>query len=147
MTADLVDRDTWSMAPPTDEIVRPQPTDRCPCLSGEQFGECCGRFLTGADAPTAEQLMRSRYSAFVVGDTGYLLATWHPSTRPAELRLDPAMRWIRLDIVRRERGGPLDRDGVVEFRALYRRDGERGELHEVSTFVREGGRWRYVAAA
>lgn len=98
------------------------------------------------DAPTAVQLMRSRYSAFVVGDAEYLLATWHPSTRPTELELDPAMRWYRLDIVRREHGGPLDRDGIVEFRAFYRHDGERGEQHEVSAFMREDRRWRYVAA-
>ena len=123
----------------------PSPTDRCPCLSGEVFGACCGRFLGGeADAPTAEQLMRSRYSAFVVGDAAYLLATWHPSTRPAELELDPAMRWFRLDVVRRERGGPLDRDGIVEFRVFHRYDGARDEQHEVSAFVREGRRWSYV---
>jgi len=90
--------------------------------------------------------MRSRYSAFVVGDAGYLLATWHPSTRPADLDLDPTMRWYRLDVLRRERGGPLDHDGVVEFRAFFRHDGARGELHEVSSFVREGRRWLYVAA-
>jgi SEC-C motif domain protein len=130
-----------------DAFIRLQPTDRCPCLSGAAFAECCARFLTGAmDAPTAEQLMRSRYSAFVVGDSEYLLATWHPSTRPVSLELDPALRWVRLDIVGRDRGGPLDRDGIVEFRAFYRHDGERGEQHEVSSFVREAGRWRYVAA-
>jgi SEC-C motif-containing protein len=88
--------------------------------------------------------MRSRYSAFVVGDSAYLLATWHPSTRPDELELDPTMRWFRLDVVRRERGGPLDRDGMVEFTAYFRHDGRRGEQHEASAFVREGGRWSYV---
>lgn len=128
-----------------DAFPRPLPTDRCPCLSGAEFGECCSPFLDGAaDAPTAVQLMRSRYSAFVVGDAEYLLATWHPSSRPSALELDPAMRWYRLDIVRRARGGPLDRDGIVEFRAYYRHDGQRGEQHEVSSFVREGGRWSYV---
>lgn len=122
-------------------------TDRCPCLSGEAFGACCGPFLAGAaDAPTAVQLMRSRYAAFVVGDGAYLLATWHPSTRPDGLDLDPSTRWYRLDVLRRERGGPLDRDGIVEFRAFYRHGGERGELHEVSTFEREGRRWSYVGA-
>jgi SEC-C motif-containing protein len=135
------------MQPAPDAFPRSRPTDRCPCLSGLTFGECCARFLEGvADAPTAVQLMRSRYTAFVVGDAAYLLATWHPSTRPAAIELDPAMRWYRLDIVRRNRGGPLDRDGVVEFRAFYRLDDERGEQHEVSTFAREAGRWRYVAA-
>lgn len=111
------------------------------------FGECCKPFLSGtADAPTAVQLMRSRYTAFVVGDVAHLLATWHPSTRPEHLELDPTVRWLRLDVLRRERGGPLDRDGIVEFRAIHRQDGERGELHEVSAFVREHGHWFYVSA-
>ncbi|MBT2518972.1 hypothetical protein J7E29_16135 [Streptomyces sp. ISL-90] len=123
------------------------PGTRCPCLSGSVFGECCGPFLTGAaDAPTAPQLMRSRYTAFVVGNEPYLLATWHPSTRPPRLELDPSMRWYRLDLERIDRGGPLDRAGVVEFSARYRAHGERGEQHEVSRFVRERGRWFYVDA-
>ncbi|MFD4421482.1 YchJ family protein [Agromyces sp. NPDC058484] len=137
------------MRTPSDGFPQLRSSDRCPCLSGDTFGECCGRLLEGVtQAPTAVQLMRSRYSAFVVGDAEYLLATWHPSTRPHTLELDPAMRWYRLDIVRREGGGPLDRDGIVEFRAYYRdgERGERGEQQETSTFVRDGGRWRYVSA-
>ena len=135
------------MPRPSTRSVTPAPDDRCPCLSGETFGACCGRFLLGgADAPTAEQLMRSRFSAFAVGDAEYLLATWHPSTRPAEMELDPSLSWYRLDVVRRERGGPLDRDGIVEFIAHYRHGSERGRLQEVSRFVRDGGRWMYVAA-
>jgi SEC-C motif domain protein len=135
------------MPTPSTGFPDPLPTDRCPCLSGSPYGECCGPFLAGAaDAPTAVQLMRSRYTAYVVGDRSYLLTTWHPTTRPAQLELDPAMRWYRLDIDGRERGGPLDRDGIVEFRAFYRHDGVRGEQHETSRFLREGGRWRYVDA-
>ena len=112
------------------------------------FGECCGRWIVGsALAPTAAQLMRSRFTAFAIGDVGYLLATWHPSSRPAALDLDPSIRWQRLDVERTERGGPLDRDGVVEFTAHYRHEGERGEQHEVSTFTREDRRWLYVGAA
>ena len=122
------------------------PGDRCPCGTGLAFGECCGRFLSGAaTAPTAQQLMRSRYTAFVVGDVAYLLATWHPSTRPARLELDPGIAWRSLEIVRTERGGPLDREGVVEFAARYRADGERGVQRETSRFVRDD-RWRYVDA-
>jgi SEC-C motif-containing protein len=122
----------------------------CPCLSGETYGDCCGRFHRGeATAPTAERLMRSRYSAFVVGDAAYLLATWHPHTRPRELELDPSMRWRRLDIVDTARGGMLDDEGVVEFRAFYRSEGVdasagRGVLHERSRFARVAGRWLYV---
>lgn len=119
--------------------------DRCPCRSGLAFGECCGPLHAGAPAPTAAQLMRSRYAAYVTGDAAYLLATWHPSTRPATLELDPAPTWRSLEVVRTERGGPLDREGIVEFAARYVADGERGVLHETSRFVRED-RWRYVDA-
>lgn len=90
--------------------------------------------------------MRSRYSAFVVGDVGYLLESWHPSTCPATLELDPGMAWRRLDIVDTVAGGPFDDTGIVEFAAHYRLDGERGVQGERSSFVREGGRWYYVDA-
>jgi SEC-C motif-containing protein len=119
----------------------------CPCLSGEQYADCCGRFHRGeAEAPTAEQLMRSRYSAFVVQDADYLLRTWHPDTRPKELELDPAMEWRRLDIVSTSRGGPLDSEGTVEFKAHFRHDGERGVHHETSRFLRRNKRWFYLDA-
>jgi SEC-C motif-containing protein len=115
------------------------------CLSGEQYRMCCGRFHSGAaEAATAEQLMRSRYSAFVLLDGAYLLRTWHPKEAPRELDLDPEMEWRRLDIVAADRGGPLDAQGTVEFKAHYRHSGERGVLHEVSRFVREDGRWFYL---
>lgn len=121
------------------------PPENCPCLSGEQYADCCGRFHRGdAEAPTAEQLMRSRYSAFVVQDAAYLLRTWHPDTRPAELDLDPDMQWRRLDIVSTRRGGPLDSEGVVEFKAYFRHDGERGVHHETSRFLRVDRRWYYL---
>jgi len=119
----------------------------CPCLSGEQYGDCCGRFHRGdAEAPTAEQLMRSRYSAFVVLDADYLLRTWHPDTRPSELELDPAMQWRRLDIVSTSRGGPLDTEGTVEFAAHFRHDGGRGVQQETSRFLRADRRWYYLDA-
>ena len=63
----------------------------CPCGLGDDYDSCCGRLHAGAPAPTAESLMRSRYSAFAVGDAGYLLRTWHPSGRPQALTLDPAL--------------------------------------------------------
>jgi SEC-C motif-containing protein len=120
---------------------------RCPCMSGLPYEECCGSFHRGvALAPTAERLMRSRYSAFAIGDPLYLLETWHPSTRPAVLELDAGQRWYRLDILARTGGGMLDSRGTVEFRASYRKDGSAGEQHEVSRFVREGRSWLYLAA-
>jgi SEC-C motif-containing protein len=135
------------MAETSESPEFPAPGNRCPCTSGLAFGECCGRWLVGdAGAPTAQQLMRSRFTAFAVGDAGYLLATWHPSSRPVDLELDPTIGWLRLDVERTERGGPLDREGIVEFTAFYRHDGERASQHEVSRFVREAGRWFYVDA-
>ena len=117
----------------------------CPCLSGLPYDECCGMFHRGdAAAPTAERLMRSRYSAFVVGDVDYLLATWHPSTRQAMLELDPEVRWYRLAIVRREKGGLLENRGIVEFDASYRSPDGPGVQHGVSSFVRETGSWFYL---
>jgi SEC-C motif domain protein len=118
---------------------------RCPCGSGLPLEECCGRLHAGsAVAATAEQLMRSRYSAFALGDAGYLLATWHPTTRPPTLGLDPAVRWTGLDVLATSGGGPLTSAGTVEFRAHYVAGGAAGAQHERSRFVRDEGRWRYL---
>ena len=88
--------------------------------------------------------MRSRYSAFAVGNAAYLLATWHPSTRPPTLDLDPGVRWTGLDILATTGGSLLAAEGTVEFRASYRSAGRDGAQHENSRFVRDGGQWRYV---
>nr|WP_297428047.1 YchJ family metal-binding protein [uncultured Actinotalea sp.] len=120
---------------------------RCPCGTGLLYGECCGPLHEGDRAPTAERLMRSRFSAFASGDTAYLLRTWHRSTRPRTLELDPEDRWYRLDVARTERGGLLDADGLVEFRAYRRSPSGRDTLHEVSRFVREDRQWFYVDGA
>ena len=118
---------------------------RCPCGTGLPYAECCGRLHDGtATAATAEQLMRSRYSAFAVGDPAYLLVTWHPSTRPPSLELDPTVRWTGLDVLATSDGGLLASDGTVEFRACYRHEGETGSQHETSRFVRVDGAWRYL---
>jgi SEC-C motif-containing protein len=88
--------------------------------------------------------MRSRYTAFVVGDERYLAETWHPGTLPDELTLDPAQRWTGLQIVDITAGGEGDSRGVVEFRAAWTDGRNRGLLHERSRFVRQGGRWWYL---
>lgn len=88
--------------------------------------------------------MRSRFSAFAVADTAYLLRTWHPTTRPTQLRLDPRQRWQRLEVLATSGGGVFDTTGTVEFRATYHYQGHPGSLHENSTFVRADGRWFYV---
>jgi SEC-C motif domain protein len=116
----------------------------CPCGLGEDYDSCCGRFHKGAAAPTAELLMRSRYSAFAVGDAGYLLRTWHPSTRPRTLELDPACRWTRLAVLETHQGGLFDATGTVSFRAVFILDGRRDVLTETSRFVRAAKRWVYL---
>ncbi len=123
----------------------PNPTDPCPCGSGNALAECCGKYISGvAHAPTAETLMRSRYTAFAAMDDEYLTRTWHPDHRPAQLDLDPDQKWLRLEILDTERGGLFDSDGVVEFRAYYTFGRERGMLHERSRFARTEGKWLYV---
>ncbi|MGJ5750415.1 SEC-C motif-containing protein [Streptomyces puniciscabiei] len=113
----------------------------CPCGLPQPYDACCGRFHAGAaSAPTAELLMRSRYSAFVKGDAGYLLRTWHPRTRPARLELDPEMRWTGLEILDATDGSAFHSTGTVTFRASYR----GGSLHERSRFERVDGAWVYV---
>jgi SEC-C motif domain protein len=119
------------------------PSTMCPCGTGEPVAACCGRLHAGRQrAVTAEQLMRSRFSAFALGEEGYLLSSWHPSTRPKRLRLDPTQEWTRLEIVGHTGGGPFDTEGTVEFRAHHR----AGVLRENSRFVREDGEWFYVEA-
>lgn len=117
----------------------------CPCGTGRAYADCCSPAHGGtAQASTAEALMRSRFSAFALGDTDYLLRSWHSSTRPERLELDPAQRWIRLEIVETERGGLLDATGTVTFHAHYREAGRPGTLTERSRFAREDGRWVYL---
>lgn len=109
------------------------------------YESCCGRFHRGqAKAPTAELLMRSRFSAFAAGDAAYLRQTWHPTTRPTHLVLDPEQRWVRLEILGTKDGGPFDSEGAVEFRAHYQEGAHSRSLHERSRFLREGGNWLYV---
>jgi SEC-C motif domain protein len=125
------------------------PADPCPCGRPTEYADCCGRFHAGAPAPDAESLMRSRYSAYVRHDAGYLLRTWHASTRPAELSLDePAgarTTWLGLDVQRATSTG-ADTAEVV-FRARYRVGGGSAvRMQEHSRFRREDGQWYYLDA-
>ncbi|TCC00203.1 preprotein translocase [Micromonospora zingiberis] len=125
--------------------ARVDPIGACPCGRGLPYPDCCGRLHSGAaQAPTAEALMRSRYAAFAVGDSDYLLRTWHTSTRPARLPLDPGQRWTGLEVVATEQGGLFDSTGTVEFRAHYREGTQTGTMTERSRFVRADGRWVYL---
>lgn len=104
---------------------------------------CCGPYLDGtALPPDAEALMRSRYSAFVRELADYLLATWHPSTRPAELTFEPDAKWLGLQVRSHRQTDPTHAE--VEFVARSRVAGRGQRLHERSRFVFEDGRWYYV---
>jgi SEC-C motif domain protein len=121
----------------------------CACGSGESYAECCRPLHTAvangeSGAETALALMRSRFTAFAVGAADYLLATWHPRTRPRRLDLDSDVTWRRLQIVDTVAGSQHDINGVVEFRAQYVQNGKRHLMHETSRFTREKGRWFYV---
>ena len=119
--------------------------DSCPCGMGADYTDCCGQLHGGQPATTAEQLMRSRYSAFVRGDPHYLRASWHPSTRPAELSLDAdaGRRWLGLTVIADR---VIDAEHAsVEFVARSRVGGQPATRHhERSRFVREDGRWLYL---
>lgn len=88
--------------------------------------------------------MRSRYSAFALGLADYLLATWHPATRPGDLVLDDDITWTGLEVLDTEGGQPGDVRGIVEFRAHHEVDGQPAVLHERSRFRRNGEQWLYV---
>ncbi|WP_167322379.1 YchJ family protein [Rhodococcoides kroppenstedtii] len=122
-----------------------RPPEPCPCTSGRPMSACCGPVLADPRAaPTAERLMRSRFTAFATGNVAHLLATWHPSTRPRTLDLDDGRVWTSLDVLSTTAGGPFHTEGTVQFEADFR-DGRRtGRLTETSTFTRVDGRWVYV---
>jgi len=116
----------------------------CPCGSGLDLAACCGQWhhglMAGVHAPTPETLMRSRYSAYVLGLIDYLVATWHPSTAPGDLELQP-VKWLGLEVRHAESSGDA---GVVEFVARCKISGRAERMHELSRFVREQGRWYYI---
>ena len=122
--------------------------EACPCGRldakgrARTYAACCGPWHAGAPAPDAEALMRSRYSAFVRQDAAYLLATWHPSTRPETLDLEPAQRWLGLEVRAHRRMDNTHAE--VEFVARSRVAGRGQRLHERSRFVCAAGHWFYV---
>ena len=122
-------------------------TDHCFCDSDKPFKQCCEPFLKGSEkAKTPKQLMRSRYTAYVLGDQGeYLLATWMPEYSNgltiASLS-EKTHEWTKLEILNSHQKGD---EGMVEFNAHYKADdGSLNVLHEKSTFRRMNGRWYYV---
>lgn len=121
----------------------------CPCGRSEPYEGCCGRWHAGAlhlQAPSAEALMRSRYSAHALGLHAYLLDTWHPRTRPPALAPEePGLRWLGLEI-RAQAASDADH-AMVEFVARCKLAGRAQRLHERSRFERLEGRWFYLDAA
>ena len=116
---------------------------QCPCGSPATYARCCGVHHHGTPAPTPEAVMRSRYTAYALGLNDYLLATWHPSTRPPSLAHDgPAPKWISLQVIAHALQD--ETHGTVEFIARCRIGGRAERMHEVSRFVCEDGRWFYV---
>ena len=118
----------------------------CPCGSDKSYNQCCRLYHDGKAAPTAESLMRSRYTAYVLRNGAYLHRSWHPTTRPNKkslLQLTPT-DWQGLTVVRTEQGSEQDTNGIVEFIAHYQEAGIAQQLHETSRFVREAGKWYYV---
>ena len=124
---------------------------KCYCCSGKEFEDCCQPFISETAKPaTAEELMRSRYSAYAVAAVEYLVRTTHPSTRKfhdAETIENWARsnNWQKLEIVSKTGGEAKDKEGTVEFKAYFL--GEKGESqihHENSNFCRELGKWFFV---
>lgn len=121
----------------------------CPCGSGRAFAECCGPFLSGAAAaPTPEALMRSRYTAYAVGDDAYVLSTWDEETRPAVLFEEGEARpkWILLRVTDAKPVAEGADTGEVTFTATARTSQGAMRLSERSLFQRKDGRWLYVRA-
>lgn len=124
----------------------------CPCgglPKGASYAACCQPYIEGRDtAPTAEHLMRSRYTAYVMGNAEYVLSTWHPGTRPTELDLPAAgtphtTRWLGLTV--HSHGRLAGTEAQVTFTAVYREGGRAHRMKECSRFVLENGCWLYVA--
>ena len=117
----------------------------CPCNSGKNLSECCEPYHKVETAPTAEALMRARYSAFVLGLSEYIWETWHPDTRPdLDVLGGIGLKWINLEILDTEAGLVPDNQGKVHFVASYVTGGKGKKLDENSDFVKEDGLWLYV---
>ncbi len=121
----------------------------CPCDSGLPYNQCCGKYHKGKiHAPTAEALMRSRYSAYVLNLPKYIFRTWDKKTRPTlkSLQESKDASFIKLEIVSNKDGLAKDQSGEVIFIATYQNKGEKNTLKEHSYFRKKNNRWVYVDA-
>ncbi|MDM8546465.1 YchJ family metal-binding protein [Candidatus Venteria ishoeyi] len=127
---------------------RQQSTETCLCGTKQSYANCCGLYLDGLKpAPSAEALMRSRYSAYVLKNADYLLKTWHPETRPAHLDFSDNPAWLRLKILETLAGQAEAVLGSVHFIAFYKINGQAQKMEENSSFEKMNGQWFYVQAA
>ncbi len=118
----------------------------CLCGSGVDDQQCCGPYHSGEKIPaTAEALMRSRYSAYVLRNAVYLQETWGANKRPEKIDFSREKTdWLRLEVIETKKGGIKDSKGVVAFKAFFMQDGEEHVMNEVSRFTKINGRWFYL---
>ena len=123
-----------------------QKNKNCPCGTGCNFNDCCNLYISGKRKPeTAEKLMRSRYTGYVLKDSEYILKTWHPSSRPKNFDLSrEKIYWEKLEIISCEKGRAFDIEGDVFFKASYKHDGTKYCIQELARFVKEKGVWLYL---
>jgi SEC-C motif-containing protein len=121
----------------------------CPCGSGRDYSECCELYISGkADAPTAEALMRSRYTAYVVHDIDYIVDTYikddeHDIDVKQTRDWSEKSEWLGLTIINTEKGTPSDTEGIVEFTAEYKTAGVKDLHHEIALFKKVNDMWFY----
>lgn len=132
-----------------DRPLRVRLRSDCPCGSGKSYNDCCRDYHIGkANPQTAEQLMRSRYSAFFFRLADYLVSSQHPDTRERDLKQQleamlHTVMWRSLTILSTSKGGSEDKKGKVKFVAQYHENGELHEMTEHSRFRRHKGVWKY----
>ena len=125
--------------------IKTEDNEPCPCGSGKPLCICCQPYIEqNSDAPTAEALMRSRYTAFVLLEEDYLRYSWHPDSCPTNIHLNEDTRWLGLKIVNTVAGDTTDETGEVEFVARSKLNGKASRLHENSRFSRYQNHWVYL---
>lgn len=120
--------------------------ENCLCGSEVSYSLCCQSFHQHKQRPpTAECLMRSRFTAYAMHNARYLLETWDSATRPKEIDFsNDNAKWTKLEIVKTKKGGRKDSKGLVEFKAYYTLDGEKHIMSEISRFQKKSGQWQYL---
>ncbi|WP_028889274.1 YchJ family protein [Tenacibaculum ovolyticum] len=126
---------------------------QCPCNSSRAYNECCKNAHQNIESvTTAESLMRSRYSAFVLANINYLQESHHSTTRPSNrekkeiLTWTKSVEWIKLEIINTTKGCYTDLTGTVEFKAFFMENGNIDIIHENSSFCKENNHWKYLKA-